>query len=60
MKKSDAEKKFVWQIKQIGLKNYGSMYRRGELYWFFDLMDGTQRYWKDLSKESANELGISI
>jgi hypothetical protein len=60
MKKADAEKIFVGQIKQVGIKAYGKTYERGNWYWFFDLLDGARRYWTNLSDDNARELGIDI
>lgn len=60
MKKEDAEKIFVQQVKRVGIKDYGQTYERGNWYWFFNLLDGTQRYWTNLSDISAEELGLEV
>ena len=59
-KKAECEKEFVQElIAAGGVKSYGCMYEHGHYYWFFNLKDGTRRYWTNLSKDNQKLLGVS-
>ncbi|WP_196595728.1 hypothetical protein [Pectinatus frisingensis] len=59
MKKAEAEAKFVEEIKPIGIEKYAIVAEGRHEYWEFYLKNGTRRYWKDLSQENADKLGIA-
>ena len=56
VKKAEQERAFVDMLLEIGIKNYGASDDNGNTYWFFNLEDGQQRYWTNLSEESQKKL----
>lgn len=57
--KAIQEKEFVNQIISVGgVKSCGCMEENGKDYWFFDLANGTRRYWTNLSEENQKLLGV--
>lgn len=56
MKKEELERRFVNNIKQIGIVSHGTMYNKGHWYWSFELKNGERKYWTDLSEESKKIL----
>lgn len=56
--KTELEKKFVEQILAVGIERVFETDERNKTYYCFDLKNGTQRFWKDLSEENRAKLGI--
>lgn len=56
--KKEAEKEFVEKILAVGIERYYEMDERGKTHYCFDLKNGTQRFWTDLSEENRIKLGI--
>ena len=57
-KKIEAEKKFVEQILAVGIERVYETDEGNKTYYCFDLKNGTQRFWRDLSEENRAKLGI--
>lgn len=59
MKKEELERRFVDMIiKKGNIKNYVVMQDGNHEYYWFELIDGEIRYWKDLSDKSLKRLGL--
>lgn len=57
--KAECEKEFVEQVQSVGgVKGYGCMAEGRKEYWYFDLANGTRRYWTNLSEENQKILGV--
>ena len=57
--KAMQEKEFVEQVLSAGgVKGSGCMAEGRDDYWYFDLENGTRRYWKNLSIENQKILGV--
>ena len=57
--KAMQEQEFVEQVLSVGgVKRCGCMDEGRKEYWYFDLADGTRRYWTNLSEESQKVLGV--
>lgn len=52
MKKQEAENEFINYINKIGIKTY----EKGNCYWFFNLENGEQRFWTNLSDASLKRI----
>ena len=52
------EKIFVEQILAVGIERVYETDEGNKTYYCFDLKNGTQRFWRDLSEESRIKLGI--
>lgn len=52
------EKKFVEQILDVGIERVYETDEGNKTYYCFDLKNGTQRFWRDLSEENRIKLGI--
>ena len=58
-KKSEWEKEFVKEVLSVGgVKVCGCMSEGRNFYWYFDLANGTRRYWTNLSEENQKILGV--
>ena len=56
MNKSETEKIFMEKILKVGIERYGNCNDNNKTYWFFDLKNGGQRFWTDLSEENQKKL----
>lgn len=52
------EANFVEQILAIGIERVFETNEKNKTYYCFDLINGTQRFWTDLSEENRKKLGI--
>lgn len=53
------EKEFVEQILSVGIERVFETDEGNKTYYCFDLKNGIQRFWRDLSEENRIKLGIS-
>ncbi len=58
MTKTEAERKWREELLSVGVKEAGCMYHYGSFYWYFELNDGTMRYWTCPSYETLVMLGV--
>ena len=56
--KVECEKEFVDYILKIGLIGYAEMDEKRNTYYEFRLKNGELRYWKNLSQENRERLGM--
>ena len=56
IKKAEREKEFINLLLAIGIKSHGSCDDHGSTYWFFNLENGQQRYWTNLSEKNQKKI----
>ena len=54
------EKIFVEQILSVGIERVYETDEGNKTYYCFDLKNGTQRFWKDLSEENKEKIYASL
>ena len=58
--KSYHEKNFVEQILTVGIERVYETDEGNKTYYCFDLKNGNQRFWRDLSKENKEKIYASL